>query len=210
MFIHLRNLILLIFLLALSGCGCNPKMECGQCDQCGPRGCPFDPCARLCPPPRDCSPTVAELTQLERKCTGWSTYSSVFELRKRGVQVIEIGENVIILLPVDRFFEVNCATIRECAYVTLNHLVCFLNSYGCVPLYISGHTDNVASQGFNLRLSDARAQSIQAYLWVRGIQFRRMCATGCGNCAPIANQVTVAGNEANRRIEIRIRRTGCL
>ena len=125
--------------------------------------------------------------------------------------MIEIGDNVIIILPVDRFFDVNCATIRdECAYITLNYLVCFLNTYGCVPLYISGHTDNVASDCFNLRLSDARAQTIQAYLWVRGIQFRRMCATGCGNCKPIANQVTVAGNEANRRIEIRIRRTGCL
>ena len=76
-------------------------------------------------------------------------------------------------------------------------------------MYISGHTDNVAPNCYNLRISDMRAQTIQAYLWVRGIQFRRMCATGCGNCVPIANQVTVEGNAANRRIEIRVRKTGC-
>jgi|GEM_PF-4596810 len=201
MFIQLRNVILVIFLLALCGCSCGPKVKRSNCE------CPFDPCATTCPPPKDCGPTVEQINQMEKKCGGWASHRSIFELRKKGVQVIEIGENAIILLPTDKFFEVNCAAIREEAYPTLNCLVCLLNHYGCVPLYISGHTDNIASTCFNCALSDARAQSIQAYLWVRGIHFRRMCATGCANCVPIANQITVPGNAANRRIEIRIRKT---
>lgn len=201
MFIYFRYIIL-ISLLLLSGCCTN------KCKETCPE-CPYDPCASTCPRPKDCAPTVAQITRMEKKICGWENVDLVFELRKRGVEVIEIGDNAIILLPADQFFEVNSQTIREDSYCTLNLLASFLRCYGCTPLYISGHTDNVAPNCFNLCLSDLRAQSIQAYLWVRGIQFRIMCTKGCGNCTPIANQVTVAGNAANRRIEIRIRRTGC-
>lgn len=203
MLIHLRNVILALWVLSLLGCCCDPKSQCGTGE------CPFDRCISSCPPPRDCGLTVRELARIEKTAGPFGTANLVIELQKKGVQVIEIGENVIILLPVDKFFEVNCATIRLDAYHALDYLICLLNHYGCMPLYISGHTDNITSRCFNLYLSDLRAQSIQAYLWVRGIHFRRMCANGCGDCKPIANQVTVPGHAANRRIEIRIRRTGC-
>lgn len=201
MSIYFRHTIVILLLL-LTGC-CTNRCE-APCPE-----CPCDPCTSTCPRPKDCGPTVAQINYREKKLCGLKSVDLLYEVRKRGVDVIEIGDNAIIILPADRFFEVNCQTIREDAYCILNLLVYFLNCYGCTPLYISGHTDNVAPNCFNLLLSDARAQSIQAYFWIRGIQFRRMCTKGCGNCVPIANQVTVAGNAANRRIEIRIRRTGC-
>lgn len=213
---RLRHLIALIFIVLLAGCstagdGCCGYREDPQCssDGCGCREelrCPNDCCVNPCRRPRDCGPTVEQLNiAKDSRCSvGYRNYRVA--LHKKGVQIIEIGQNVIILLPVDRLFELGCPTLRESGYETLCILACFLKTYPHVPLYISGHTDNVAASYYNCWISDAQAQMVQAYLWTRGFHFKALSATGCGEYKPIANQLTVAGNAANRRIEIRMRR----
>jgi outer membrane protein OmpA-like peptidoglycan-associated protein len=207
--IFLRSILLLIFLCSIVGCGTTMRSQnCSRdCSAECPCECPDDPCALRCPRPKECGPTVKQIAFIQRADIGMGTYNPKYELQQKGVQIIELGDNLIVLLPIDRFFEFNSPTIREDAYTILNHLASFLKCYRCVPLYISAHTDNVASECYNRVISDKRAQSIQTYLWIRGISFSVLRATGCGNVAPIANQVTVAGNAANRRIEIRVRRT---
>jgi intracellular multiplication protein IcmN len=190
-------------LLALLG-GCSNLGE--KCIPCVDEPeCPINPCENPCHRPRDCGPTVEQLKVMMKgsKCMG---FNPRLELQKRGGQIIEIGQNAIIILPVDRLYELGCGSFREDAYGLLNALADFLRRYDCTPLYISAHTDNVAPTAYNLCLSDQQAQMMQAYLWARGFHFRRLSASGCADCKPIANQLTVAGNAANRRIEIRIRR----
>lgn len=199
--ITVRQLMLFMLLLVLAGCCSDKQSPC-------PNGeCPFDPCASMCPRPRDMAPSVEQINQSRLPAWDSKRFDALGVSQKSGLQVIDIGENAIIILSVDRFFEFNCATIREDAYAKLDEIVCLLSHSGCTPLFISGHTDNVASTRWNCCLANARAQAICAYFWSRGIHFRRMTATGCGDCAPIANYVTVAGCAANRRIEIRIRKT---
>jgi outer membrane protein OmpA-like peptidoglycan-associated protein len=201
---RLRHLITLIFMVLLTACS-TVGDDCG-CSCREELRCPDDCCTPACHRPRDCGPTAQQLSMLkDSKCDmGYRNYR--LALHKKGVQIIEIGQNAIIILPTDRFFEVGCPTIREDAYETLCILACFLKTYPHVPLYISGHTDNIAAGYYNRWLSDAQAQMVQAFLWSRGFHFKALSATGCGECMPIANQLTVAGNAANRRIEIRIRR----
>ena len=205
--IFLRITTFLLILLSLAGCQTTNTRESAAFKYANCPACPFDPCDNGCPRPRDCGPTVKQLNRISMKepCIGGANARQ--ELEKHDVQVIHIGDNVIVLLPTDKIFEFNSLTIREDAYPILNYLACFLHSYRCVPLRITVHTDNVASRCFNDLISDKRALTIQAYLWIRGIHFKVMRASGCGNAAPIANQTTVAGNASNRRIEIRIRRT---
>lgn len=210
----LRHLIFFAFLLSLVGCNTiTDSKNCAQgncskdCSPTCPCECPDDPCVSRCPKPKECGPTVKQMTFIQRNNVKVGGYKARDELIKRGVQIIELGDNAIILLPMDTTFEFNSPTIREDAYMTLNYLAAFLKSYCCTPLYISAHTDNVASECFNRIISDKRAQSIQTYLWIRGIPFKILPATGCGNVAPIANQWIVDGHAANRRIQIRVRRT---
>lgn len=210
----LRLLTISIFIISLTGCCGSPNQGCTgynnmQGDNCIPcrdePECPIDPCVNPCHRPVDCGPTVEQLRVVTKgsKCMG---YNPRADLLNRGGQIIEIGQNAIIIVPNDLLFNVGCPSFREEANCLLNALHNYLTKYCGAPLYISGHTDNVAPSYYNCWLSDAQAQMVQGYLWARGFHFRRLSATGCGDFYPIANQLTVKGNAANRRIEIRIRR----
>lgn len=66
---------------------------------------------------------------------------------------------------------------------------------------IEGHTDSVGSEGYNLRLSQARAETLKSLI-VRdyGIDEERLTAKGYGEQVPIATNSTEAGRRENRRV----------
>lgn len=67
-------------------------------------------------------------------------------------------------------------------------------------LEIGGHTDAQGSEGFNLRLSRARAEAVRDALLARGIALSRIPAKGYGEAVPIADNRTEEGRALNRRI----------
>lgn len=69
---------------------------------------------------------------------------------------------------------------------------------------VAGHTDNRGSQAFNLRLSQERAQAVLDYLVSRGVDAENITAKGYGPDDPIADNETVEGRAANRRVELHI------
>lgn len=69
---------------------------------------------------------------------------------------------------------------------------------------IEGHTDNDASDGYNLKLSNNRAAAVKAYLASKGVEAKRMESKGFGESKPIADNKTESGREQNRRVEIHI------
>jgi outer membrane protein OmpA-like peptidoglycan-associated protein len=69
---------------------------------------------------------------------------------------------------------------------------------------IEGHTDNEASDGYNMKLSNNRAKAVRAYLISKGINGKRMEAKGFGEEKPVADNGTPEGREQNRRVEIHI------
>jgi outer membrane protein OmpA-like peptidoglycan-associated protein len=67
---------------------------------------------------------------------------------------------------------------------------------------ISGHTDNTGSRAANLRLSLARARTVETFLEANGVPPRQVAAKGFGPDVPIAPNTTAAGRAKNRRVEL--------
>jgi len=67
---------------------------------------------------------------------------------------------------------------------------------------IDGHTDNTGQDDMNMRLSQARANSVRDYLIGKGIAANRLNAQGFGETTPIDVNTTKEGRANNRRVEI--------
>ena len=69
---------------------------------------------------------------------------------------------------------------------------------------VGGHTDNVGNADANMKLSDARANSVMAKLKEFGVADGVLTAKGYGDTKPVADNATDAGKAQNRRIEYTI------
>ena len=84
----------------------------------------------------------------------------------------------------------------------LDELYSFLIANPDVRIRITGHTDNTASQDYNLRLSKGRAEAVKQAMVQRGIDPLRIETVGKGMSEPVADNDTEAGRQQNRRVEL--------
>lgn len=106
----------------------------------------------------------------------------------------------------DITFEFNSSRLTANAQRLMENVVSFLRSDKAVKLAISGHTDSVASDDYNLKLSRDRANEVRDYLIGYGISPSRLEAAGFGETRPVASNDTAEGRELNRRVEFRIQK----
>ena len=69
---------------------------------------------------------------------------------------------------------------------------------------IGGHTDNTGNAEANMKLSQARAESVKAELVKLGVSNAMLTAKGYGDTVPKADNGTEEGRFANRRIEYKV------
>ncbi len=100
------------------------------------------------------------------------------------------------------YFDFNKATLNDASYTELNHLVATMKTYPQLRFTISGHTDNVGNEAYNLQLSQQRADSVVHYLIQHGVEPSRLQSQGMGSSRPIESNQTEWGRAQNRRIEI--------
>lgn len=101
-------------------------------------------------------------------------------------------------------FETGKATLQPGSYSVLDELVAYLQRKDDERIELGGHTDNVGNAKNNLVLSEARANTVRAYLLTKGIDPSRVTAKGYGMKVPIASNKTAAGKAQNRRTEVKI------
>ena len=106
----------------------------------------------------------------------------------------------------DITFENNSARLTANAQRLMENVVAFLRSDSTARISISGHTDSVASDAYNMKLSRNRANEVRDYLVGYGIDASRLDAAGYGESRPVATNATPEGRELNRRVEFRIQK----
>ena len=70
-----------------------------------------------------------------------------------------------------------------------------------IKIQISGHTDYVGNEEYNLELSKKRAKSVYDYLITKNIDENRLEYKGFGKSRPITTNDTKEGRRKNRRTE---------
>lgn len=100
------------------------------------------------------------------------------------------------------YFETGRATIQARSHSLLDEIAEVLRTNpGLKKIRIEGHTDNVGNEMTNLRLSQARADSVRAYLVKAGIASGRLESRGFGESYPLTSNDTQDGRARNRRVE---------
>ncbi len=102
------------------------------------------------------------------------------------------------------FFDFNESKLKSESYLELDRLYNFLKDNPEIKVEISGHTDNVGSDSYNITLSDARANAVNDYLVSKGINTSRIISKGYGKSNPVASNDTEEGRQLNRRVEFKI------
>ena len=104
-------------------------------------------------------------------------------------------------------FENGKAEILPAMHEDLGKIANFLLDHPLYRLNISGHTDSQGSEESNLKLSQARADAIKAYLVSEfGIDGARIEAHGFGSSRPIVEEIGDEDRKLNRRVEFEIAR----
>ncbi|HKO50721.1 MAG TPA: OmpA family protein [Polyangiaceae bacterium] len=101
-------------------------------------------------------------------------------------------------------FDFGKATIRKNSNPVLDEAVKVLTEYKDLRVSITGFTDDVGERQTNLDLSEARANSVKAYMVSKGVDTGRIETHGAGPDNPIADNKTDKGRQQNRRIEFKL------
>lgn len=117
------------------------------------------------------------------------------------LQKFSVG-NTITLKNV--FYDQGKATLKPESLPEINQLVNLMNLNINIKVEVASYTDSEGSASSNLKLSQARSQSVLDFLFSAGISKEQVVAKGYGESDPIASNDTEEGRKLNRRTEIKI------
>ncbi len=148
------------------------------------------------------SPLVDRTTGLAGFASGLATTTASLDdrLARLGAKVSDT--EVTIRLPGSILFDFDSADLRSDAEATLAEVAGVLAEMKGRPIRIEGHTDSIASEEYNLQLSERRAAAVEAWLAGHGVEARRMTTVGLGESRPVADNSTAGGRQQNRRVEV--------
>ncbi len=114
---------------------------------------------------------------------------------------LKVGESIILE---NIYFEFDKYDLLPESFPVLDEMVNYLITKKNVNIRISGHTDNIGTDEYNLVLSTKRAKAVIDYFIAKGIDNGRLQSIGLGSGFPIGSNESEEGREKNRRIEAKV------
>ena len=105
------------------------------------------------------------------------------------------------------YFDYDKSEYREGENAKLDAVVRVLKANPDIQLEIRGHTDRLGTKSYNLRLSQARAETVKRDLIKRGVAPEKLKSVGYDFSEPAATGDSDADRALNRRVDFRVRRT---
>ena len=102
----------------------------------------------------------------------------------------------------DVLFDFDSANLKPGAREKIARVAGILRSHPDLKIQVEGHTDSVGSDGYNLRLSERRADSVRVSMVQQGVNRDEIGTAGFGESKPVATNGTAVGRQQNRRVEI--------
>lgn len=123
-------------------------------------------------------------------------------LQNRGVVIVVLGDQVLIVLPSARIFADMSAKIKPDAYSTLNMVARYINRYTKMLVKVATFTNPMNSGDIALCLSQEQAESVARYFAAIGLDARLLYAVGYGGMNPVQKSSYAWKDNDNYRIEI--------
>lgn len=110
-------------------------------------------------------------------------------------------EKILVSMRIN--FDFDQARIRPEEFATMHKVADILNTYPEAKVQLSGHTDYIGTEEYNIRLSQRRIDSVMVFLIDKEKvgRSRFFMPVGYGESKPIASNETPAGRFRNRRVE---------
>ena len=121
-----------------------------------------------------------------------------------GVQKDKATGAISLIMPGNITFPTAQSSIKPDFFATLNSVAKTLKEFNKTTITVSGHTDNVGRDDYNMKLSQDRANAVTQYLVSQGVPASRINSVGFGKTKPIADNSTEVGRAQNRRVTIDI------
>lgn len=102
------------------------------------------------------------------------------------------------------FFDTNKSDLKPESSQELDRVVGMMSASPTMTIEVSGHTDNVGEDAYNLKLSQSRAEAVVKYLLSKGVSTTALTSKGFGKTKPVMTNQTEAGRAVNRRVEFTI------
>ncbi len=124
---------------------------------------------------------------------------------KLGIQVKRLAHGTKLTIPERVLFDFDSFLLKPEAREALDVVKAVIQERPVRKIQVTGYTDDVGSEAYNLRLSLQRAQSVADYLMYCGrLDPRLFHIQGKGEADPIADNRTEAGRARNRRVELEL------
>lgn len=117
------------------------------------------------------------------------------------LQPIKPGQQIRLA---NNMFSQSSADITEASFQELDRIIGIMNEYPEMEILLEGHTDNQGDTKKNIKLSEDRVLEVKKYLVLKGISAFRIQTKAWGPAKPIANNLTEATRQKNRRVEFTI------